>query len=74
MGAWTFIDRRLEAIMIAHGMNPDRPRYVGRADAAAPATGLMQRHLQEQAKLVDDALTLPPKPKTRKTTRRRKAR
>ncbi len=74
MGAWTFIDRRLEAIMIAHGMNPDRPRYVGRADAAAPATGLMQRHLQEQAKLVDDALTLPPKPKARKTTRRRKAR
>ena len=72
MGAWTFIDRRLEAIMIEHGMNPDRPRYVGRADAAAPATGLMQRHLQEQAKLVDDALTVPPKSKTRKTTRRGK--
>ena len=59
MGAWTFIDRRLEAIMIEHGMSPDRPRYIGRAEAAAPATGLMQRHMEEQAMLVDDALTLP---------------
>ena len=73
MGAWTFIDRRLEALMIELGMNPDRPRYVGRADAAAPATGLMQRHLREQAKLVDEALTLPAKPRARKSTRRRKA-
>ena len=59
MGAWTFIDRRLEAIMIEHGMSPDRPRYIGRAEAAAPATGLMQRHMEEQAMLVDVALTLP---------------
>ena len=59
MGAWTFIDRRLEAIMIEHGMSPDRPRYIGRVEAAAPATGLMQRHMEEQAMLVDDALTLP---------------
>ena len=73
MGAWTFIDRRLEAIMIEHGMSPDRPRYVGRPDAAAPATGIMQRHLEEQAKLVDEALTLPPKPKARRASRKRKA-
>lgn len=73
MGAWTFIDRRLEAIMIEHGMTPDRPRYVGRPEAAAPATGIMARHMEEQAKLVDEALTLPPKPKARRTRRRAKA-
>jgi hypothetical protein len=33
----------------------------------------MQRHLREQAKLVDEALTLPAKPRARKSTRRRKA-
>ena len=59
MGAWTFIDRRLEAIMNEHGMSPDRPRFIGRVEAAAPATGLIQRHMEEQAILVDDALTLP---------------
>ncbi len=33
-----------------------RPRYVGRAEAASPATGLFKRHAEEQARLVDDAL------------------
>jgi 2-oxoglutarate dehydrogenase E1 component len=73
MGAWTFIDRRLEAIMTEHGMTPDRPRYIGRPAAAAPATGIMQRHLEEQAKLVDEALTLPLKTKADRECRKRKA-
>ena len=73
MGAWTFIDRRLEAIMTEHGMTPDRPRYIGRPAAAAPATGIMQRHLEEQAKLVDEALTLPLKTKADRESRKRKA-
>ena len=33
-----------------------RPRFVGRAEAAAPATGLFKRHAQEQTQLVDEAL------------------
>jgi 2-oxoglutarate dehydrogenase E1 component len=33
-----------------------RPRFVGRNEAASPATGLFKRHQQEQAQLVDDAL------------------
>ena len=33
-----------------------RPRFVGRAEAASPATGLFKRHVQEQAQLVDEAL------------------
>jgi 2-oxoglutarate dehydrogenase E1 component len=57
MGAWTFVDRKLEAIMTELDMDHQRPRYVGRAEAAAPATGLMSRHVKEQAALVDQALS-----------------
>jgi len=31
---------------------------VGRREASSPATGLLRRHLDEQAKLVDEALTV----------------
>ncbi len=59
MGAWRFIDRKLEAAMAeAPKLKAARPRYVGRAEAASTATGVMKRHIAEQAKLVDDALTL----------------
>ena len=58
MGAWHFIDRRLEAVMADAGMKHGRPRYVGRAEAASPATGLAARHKAEQEALVDEALSL----------------
>ena len=59
MGAWRFIDRKLEAAMAeVPKLKVARPRYVGRAEAASTATGVMKRHIAEQAKLVDDALTL----------------
>jgi len=35
--------------------------YVGRPEAASPATGSLRRHTMEQEKLVDEALTLPTK-------------
>jgi 2-oxoglutarate dehydrogenase E1 component len=35
-----------------------RPRYAGRAAAASPATGLASRHAKEQAKLIDEALSV----------------
>ncbi|MEX2615388.1 MAG: 2-oxoglutarate dehydrogenase E1 component [Alphaproteobacteria bacterium] len=73
MGAWLFIDRRLEAVMVEIGMDVSRPRYVGRPDSAAPATGLLRRHLREQAALVDEALTLPPKVRSRKASARKAA-
>ena len=38
-------------------MKKKRPIYAGRASAAAPATGLLKRHLKEQTDLVDAALT-----------------
>ncbi len=58
MGAWTFLDRRLEDVLIELDGACKRPRYVGRAEAASPATGNFARHVREQEALVNDALTL----------------
>ena len=58
MGAWTFVDRRLEAVLTEIDADHKRPRYVGRPEAASPATGNGVRHRREQEQLVDEALTL----------------
>ena len=58
MGSWTFVDRRLESVLEEIGADHTRPRYVGRVEAASPATGSAARHRREQEKLVDEALTL----------------
>ena len=58
MGAWTFIDRRIETALGNLDMKAKRPIYVGRPEAASPATGLLKRHVAEQARLVNDALTV----------------
>jgi len=56
MGAWMFVDRRIEQVLAGLDIKAKRARYVGRAAAAATATGLHNRFLAEQRKLVDDAL------------------
>jgi 2-oxoglutarate dehydrogenase E1 component len=56
MGAWNFVDRRIERVLAGLDIAAKRPRFVGRAEAASPATGLFKRHTEEQAKLVRDAL------------------
>ena len=56
MGAWTFVDRRIEAVLEEVGGKARRPRYVGRREAASPATGLLTRHNFEQKALVAEAL------------------
>ena len=56
MGAWNFVDRKIEAVLTANGSNR-RPRFVGRAAAASPATGLARTHAAEQAALVNEALS-----------------
>jgi 2-oxoglutarate dehydrogenase E1 component len=58
MGAWTFVDRRLEKVLSALDVQAKRPTYVGRAEAASPATGLAKVHAAQQAALVAEALTL----------------
>jgi 2-oxoglutarate dehydrogenase E1 component len=58
MGAWDFVDPRIEKMLIAAGAKHTRPNYVGRAAAASPATGRMSRHLAEQEALINAALDL----------------
>jgi 2-oxoglutarate dehydrogenase E1 component len=55
-GAWSFVDRRIERMLSELDLKAKRPRYVGRPEAAAPATGLLKRHVQEQRKIVEEAL------------------
>ena len=57
-GYWEFVDRRIEAVLEEANIKAKRPSYVGREAAAAPATGLMSRHIAQQKKLVDEALTV----------------
>ena len=57
MGSWTFVDRKIEAVLTEIGARHKRPVYAGRPAAAATATGLLKRHNLEQAKLVEEALT-----------------
>jgi 2-oxoglutarate dehydrogenase E1 component len=58
MGAWTFLDRRLEKVLLEANIQAKRPLYVGRAEAASPATGLLSRHNFEQNLLISQALNL----------------
>ena len=58
MGSWSFIDRRLEAVLINSKCKYSRPIYAGRPEAASPATGTMSRHLREQKLLINQALGL----------------
>jgi 2-oxoglutarate dehydrogenase E1 component len=57
-GGWTFVDRRIEAVLTCLDGVAKRPRYVGRAAAASPATGLAKVHTAEQAALVNEALSV----------------
>ncbi len=56
MGAWNFVDRRIERVLTAIKHRAKRPDYVGRTPAASPATGLARVHTAEQAALVRQAL------------------
>jgi 2-oxoglutarate dehydrogenase E1 component len=56
MGAWHFVDRRIEAVLTKNANAAARPRYIGRPSAASPATGLARAHAAEQAALVAAAL------------------
>ena len=58
MGAWTFLDRRIEKVLAGLDIAAKRPRYVGREEAASPATGMAKVHAAEQEALVRAALTV----------------
>ncbi len=56
MGAWQFLDRRLEKILTMLGHKHNRPYYVGRPEAASPATGIAGQHVKEQSAIIEAAL------------------
>ena len=58
MGAWGFAAERIEKVANDVGLTHPEPRYAGRPASASPATGLFSRHVEEQAKLIDEALTI----------------
>jgi 2-oxoglutarate dehydrogenase E1 component len=57
-GGWTFVDRKIEAVLTCLNNAAKRPRYAGRAEAASPATGLAKTYIAEQAALVNEALSV----------------
>ncbi len=56
MGAWNFVDRRIEKALGRITMRVRRPAYVGRPEAASPATGQARIHAVQQAALIGAAL------------------
>ena len=56
MGAWTFVEPFIEKTLEDLDHFVKRPVYVGRPAAASPATGLLSRHKEQQARIVHDAL------------------
>jgi 2-oxoglutarate dehydrogenase E1 component len=56
MGAWTFVDRRLEKVLSGLDIKVRRPSYIGREAAASPATGLARTHMAQQSMLVATVL------------------
>jgi 2-oxoglutarate dehydrogenase E1 component len=57
-GYWSFVEPNIEWVLGKIGAKHGRPRFVGRAASASPATGLASRHKMEQEALVSEALTL----------------
>lgn len=57
MGAWHFVDRRLEACMTKVYGKLLRPLYVGRSDSASPATGYASVHKAEQLAFIEQAFS-----------------
>ena len=55
MGAWSFIEPRIEESLIAIKAKQTRARYVGRPAAASTATGIAAKHKKEQQAIIDDA-------------------
>jgi 2-oxoglutarate dehydrogenase E1 component len=53
MGAWTFMEGKFEDLV----PGGDRLRYIGRAESPSPATGNYSVHVQEQQRLVNEALS-----------------
>jgi 2-oxoglutarate dehydrogenase E1 component len=57
MGGWNFVRSRLASLVHKH------LKYVGREDAASPATGFHNIYKRQQAAIIEEAVGPPPKKK-----------
>ena len=55
-GAWSYVQPRINTVLEGLQETPRRLGYIGRPEAASPASGSFKTHLSEQALLVGDAL------------------
>jgi 2-oxoglutarate dehydrogenase E1 component len=56
MGAWHFVDRRIEdEVLSGLSIKANRPRYIGRPEAASPAAGYAKIHNRELRAFLDEA-------------------
>jgi 2-oxoglutarate dehydrogenase E1 component len=55
MGPWRFLREQIQPLLDGSGREL---RYIGRPESASPATGSLKRHQQEQAEILDEALTI----------------
>ena len=58
MGAWFFVDRKIEETLTLFKSKFKRPKYIGRDEAASPATGSYARHIEEQENIVKKSLEI----------------
>jgi 2-oxoglutarate dehydrogenase E1 component len=56
MGGWTFAEPRILAVLDMIRAPKPAVRYAGRAAAAATATGLMSKHVEQRDRFLDEAL------------------
>jgi 2-oxoglutarate dehydrogenase E1 component len=73
MGPWRTAGSFVQEVAERIGCTNPVPRYAGRPTAASPATGSAQVHRNQQATLIDEALTVGLKPLTRIASRREAA-
>jgi len=59
MGAWSYLDRKIEAILRQLGNTCEWPRCISRPANASTAIGTNDEHNQDQAQLVARAIDLP---------------
>lgn len=56
MGAWAFVDRKIEAVLAKAKVKATRPSYVGRDEAASPAAGYGKIHNRQKTAFINEAL------------------
>ena len=57
MGAYSFVKQRVEGVLSSIGCLEKELLFIGRKASASPATGVQERHIQNQRNIINLALT-----------------